>query len=508
MTSGIHHVTAITRNVQKNVDFYAGFLGLKLVKQTGGYEDGEQLHLFYGDRLGSPGSLVTFLVWEAGATGRVGLGQVSEIAFAVPPDSIGDWLQRALAAGVPFTGPSREFGEPVLRLKDPDGIIVKLVGIDMPAAAPLPDPIAPTRIRSITILTEDADRVAEFASRFGYRELVREAPFIRMASDSDVIDLRQSAGFVPGVPGAGVFDHVAYRAPDVDAVRQMRLDLRDHDGATNVHDRKYFLSLYVREPTGVLFEYATDAPGFAVDEDAEHLGETLMIPPRDAARANDLRVVLPQFALPGKDRWPERDLPFVHRFHTPSDPDGSVLVLLHGTGGDEAQLMPFAARLNPRATLLGVRGRAAEEGSLRWFRRFDMATFDQKDIAAEAEAFAAFVDGAVTGYALDPARMTFIGYSNGANLLAALMRLDPGVVRRAILLRPVEVLENGPVPDLSDTHVLLMSGKNDIFGARTAPLVEALRACHVDLDLQVVDSGHELSSLDEPIAQLWLTEQS
>ena len=104
MSEGIHHVTAVTRRVQANVDFYAGFLGLRLVKQTGGFEDGEQLHLFYGDAAGSPGSLITFLVWEDGAAGRVGHGQIGEIALAVPPHSIGDWLSRALAAGVPHEG--------------------------------------------------------------------------------------------------------------------------------------------------------------------------------------------------------------------------------------------------------------------------------------------------------------------------------------------------------------------------------------------------------------------
>ena len=121
MTTGIHHVTAITRNVQKNIDFYAGFLGLRLVKQTGGYKDAEQLHLFYGDRLGSPGSIVTFLVWQDGARGRVGLGQVSEIALAVPPASIGDWLQRALAAGVPVTGPAASTAPaPACSLENPE----------------------------------------------------------------------------------------------------------------------------------------------------------------------------------------------------------------------------------------------------------------------------------------------------------------------------------------------------------------------------------------------------
>lgn len=505
MTTGIHHVTAITRDVQKNVDFYAGFLGLRLVKQTGGYEDATQLHLFYGDRLGSPGSLVTFLVWQAGAPGRVGLGQVNEIAFAVPPSSIGDWLQRALAAAVPFTGPVRELGETVLRLKDPDGITVKLVGVDMPAAAPLPDPIAPTRIHSVTILTENADKIARFASRFGYREQQRDGPFIRMASGSDVIDLRQSAGYVPGAPGTGIFDHVAFRAPDADAVRRMRLDLRDHDGVTNVHDRKYFLSLYVREPTGTLFEYATDGPGFAVDENADQLGGTLMIPPSDTARAADLKVMMPQFALPGEERMPARDLPFVHQFHVPDDPDGAVLVLLHGTGGNETDLMPLGHRINARATLLGVRGRSTEEGVFRWFRRLGENSFDQEDIRSEAEAFAAFVSGAVSGYGLDAARLAFLGYSNGANFLGAVMRLHPGVVPSAMLCRATDVLESGPGMKLPDTRVLSIAGARDPFGEGAIGLERVLSAEGAIVTTEVIDAGHELVEQDEVVARGWLT---
>lgn len=112
MTSGIHHITLIARKVQANVDFYVGFLGLHLVKRTGGYEDPNQLHLFYGDAAGSPGSLVSFLVWEDGSPGRVGYGQPSEIAFAIPPESIGYWMTRALKFNIQATGPSQEFGEP------------------------------------------------------------------------------------------------------------------------------------------------------------------------------------------------------------------------------------------------------------------------------------------------------------------------------------------------------------------------------------------------------------
>ncbi|AHD02536.1 VOC family protein [Leisingera methylohalidivorans] len=505
MTTGIHHVTALTRNVQRNVDFYAGFLGLRLVKQTGGYEDGEQLHLFYGDNLGTPGSIITFLVWQEGASGRVGLGQVSEIAFAVPPASIGDWLQRAITAGVPVSGPERELGETVLRLRDPDGIIVKLVAVDLPTAAPLENPLAPTRIRSVTILTGDARATAAFAERFGYREAMRDGPYTRLASDTDVIDLRQSAGFVTGGPGTGTFDHVAFRAPDAKAVRQMRLDLKDHNGLTNVHDRKYFLSLYVREPAGTLFEYATDAPGFTVDEAAEHLGDTLLIPAHDASRALDLRVTLPQFARPGEERRPMRDLPFVHRFYTPEDPDGSVYVLLHGTGGNESDLMPLAARINPRATLLGVRGRSTEEGTQRWFRRFEPERFDQDDINSEAAAFIFFVGEVIKSYGLDHAQMTFLGYSNGANFLGALMRLHPGTIQRAILLRGGEVLEKTPSADLGSVQVLQLTGTQDPFGRHGNRLETALAESGAAVTVKHIEAGHDLSPEDPLFVSEWLT---
>ncbi len=504
MASGIHHVTAITARVQANVDFYMGFLGLRLVKQTAGFTDGAQLHLFYGDAAGSPGSIVTFLVWEAGARGRTGHGQPSEIALAVPPASIGDWLARALAAQVPVQGPGREFGEPVLRLKDPDGIIVKLVGVEMPAAAALPDPIAPTRLRAVTMLSAEAEASAGFLSQFGYREVAREGALRRLVSRTDAIDLRDAAGYVPAIPGTGMIDHVAFRAADAGAVRDMRKALGRAEGLTEVHDRRYFLSLYARDPGGLLIEYATDAPGFAVDEPHETLGERLLFPPHDTVRAAELRVMLPQFARPGEERRPMRDLPFIHRLHTPEDSDGSTLIHLHGTGGNEADLMPLAHRIAPRASLLGVRGRSTEEGINRWFRRYDAVTYDQADIRAEAEAFAGFVEGAVRGYGLDPDRLSFLGYSNGANLLGAVMLLHPGAVRRAILLRGIAALEDPPAPDLDGADVLLLSGARDPF-ARMAPALEqALREAGATLDARVLDAGHDLTGADLEAARDWL----
>ncbi len=507
MTSGIHHVTAITRRVQDNVDFYAGFLGLRLAKRTAGFEDATQLHLFYGDALGSPGSLLTFLVWEDGAPGRVGHGQVGEIALAVPSASLGDWLGRAIAARVPVEGPQREMGESVLRLKDPDGIIVKLVGAELPARAPLPDAIAPTRVRGVTLFSERPDETAAFVARFGYRPGRREGAIRRMLSDSDAVDIRDTTGFFAGIPGTGIFDHVAFRAADDAALEAMHRALAS-EGPTQVHDRKYFRSLYVRDPAGILFEHATDAPGFTLDEAPEHLGETLFVPPADASREAALRVMLPQFADPGAERPPRRELPFVHRFHHPRNPDGSVILTLHGSGGAEADLFPLGHAVNSRATLLGVRGRATEEGIARWFRRLGPSRFDQADIRAEAEAFAAFIDGAVRGYGIDPAQLTVLGHSNGANFAAAVLALHPGLIRRAVLLRPLAVLDDLPAADLTGTRALVLTGAQDPDAPKAERLTSWLTQSRATLDARVIAAGHALSDPDRQAIRDWMVHEA
>ncbi len=499
--SGLHHITGITANVQANVDFYVGFLGLKLVKRTAGYADAEQLHLIYGDGLGSPGSLLTFLVWESTGRGRTGIGQVSEVALAVPAVSFADWVTKAIAAGIPFDGPSREFAEPVLRLKDPDGMIVKLVGVDLATVAPLPE--APTRLRGVTVLTDKPAETEAFVARFGYRPTLRAGLTLRMVSDTDVVDVREVSGYVPSVPGAGVPDHVAYHAQDVDAVRSMRASLRDY-GPTEVHDRKYFLSLYVRDPAGILMEYATDGPGMTVDEAPDALGQTLFMPPQGADRADDLKAMLPQFALPGEERFPVRDLPFLHRFNRPQDPDGTVLVLLHGTGGNEADLMPIARRMAPRATLLGVRGRANEDGSNRWYRRSNAMTFDEADLRSEAEAFAAFVEGAVKGYGLAADRLVFVGYSNGASFLAGVIQLHPAAIRRAILLRAADATVISAAIDMPDSRVLMLDGRDDTLVGATPRLAAHLTARGAALEVRTLPAGHALSAADATEAAQWL----
>lgn len=513
-SDGIHHVTMIARKVQANVDFYAGFLGMRLVKRTAGFEDSMQLHLFYGDAIASPGSLLTFLIWEDGAPGRAGYGQPFEVSLAIDPASIGFWLTRALTAGIRAEGPVSEFGEPVIRLKDPDGIIVKLVGTQAlegeahPFAAPgIPAEHAIRRIRGATLLTEVPEQTAAFIeTNFGYGHAAEEGSIRRMVSQSgDVLDIRDAGGFWASAPGTGTFDHVALRARDIGHLNATQEGLKAlNSSVTNAHDRKYFHSLYVREPGGVLIEMATDAPGMSIDEPLASLGESLFIPPMFMRKEEDVRVSLPQFSMPGEPRVIYRDLPFVHRFQIPDEPDGQTIVLLHGTGGSETSLMPLARSAAPNATLLGVRGRATEDETARWFRRFADFSYDQKDIASEAEAFAAFLDGAIAVYGIDPARLTFIGQSNGANFLAAFLALHPQFATRAVLLRPVPVLDTWPGADLSGVRFLLVDGERDSGREKAGELATILAARGASVTAESVQSGHEVVAADIAVVSRWL----
>jgi len=511
MSQGIHHVTLITRKVQANVDFYAGFLGLRLVKRTAGYEDASQLHVFYGDAEGSPGTLVTFLAWEDGSPGRVGVGQVGEIALAIEPASIGFWLTRALTAGVPHEGPSLEFGEPVLRLKDPDGIIVKLVGVQN-LRAPAPwraDGIPPEhtigRIRGVTIFAEDVELTHAFLERhFCFGETARHGAITRLASTSgDVLDLRDAAGFWSSAPGTGTVDHVALRARDRAEVETADRRLREANASTtSMHDRRYFYSLYVREPGGVLLELATDGPGMTVDELPSDLGARLFFPQAWPEAQADIEVRLPQFGMPGEPRTVYRELPFVHRIVEPAVPDGSTLVLLHGSGGNETSLLPFARRVAPNSTLLAVRGRSFEEGAPRWFRRHG-GGFDQDDIGTESEAFAAFLDSAAQAYGFDPANAIFLGQSNGANFLAAFMLLYPGGLHRAALLRPVPVLDPAPEPRFDSTAMLIVTGTDDPQRDGGTKLGAAFTRLGADVDVITVPGGHDIGDADIAAFQAW-----
>jgi len=306
----IHHVTAIAREPQRNLDFYAGTLGMRLVKLTINYDDPGTYHLYYGDELGRPGSLLTFFSWTSGRPGRQGTGQTNGIGLAIPPASLGFWIEWLLSRGVKYEGPTRRFEEQVLAFADPDGLLLELIAtprVDQVNGwrdGPVPAEHAVRGVHAVTIWEDGNAGSADFLTeRMGFRARGEEENRLRFESAQDglgtVVDLRRAPGFWGGTDGVGTVHHVAFRAAD-DVEQQVRQEqLRASGvGVTDVRDRNYFRSIYFREPGGVLFEIATDGPGFTVDEKPEELGTTLRLPPQYESMRQRLELALPPLRLP------------------------------------------------------------------------------------------------------------------------------------------------------------------------------------------------------------------
>jgi glyoxalase family protein len=315
--SGIHHVTAIASDPQRNIDFYAGVLGLRLIKRTVNFDDPTTYHFYFGDGIGRPGSLLTFFPWPNARRGRQGAGQAAVASFAIVPGSVGFWLERLMRRGVEFEQPvTRLDGERVIALKDPDGLLLELVShqrvVGQCEAAPgtagtgtqIPPAHAIRGLYSVT-LWQDGHQQTEalLTGLLGFRLVREQGSIFRYTSDDSrpgsIIDIRLVPGLWPGVMGAGTVHHVAFRAAD-DAAQAGVHDVLQSSGynVTPVLDRDYFRSVYFREPGGVLFEIATDGPGFTVDEPVDTLGSSLKLPPWLEARRFEIEALLPNIHLP------------------------------------------------------------------------------------------------------------------------------------------------------------------------------------------------------------------
>jgi len=287
---GIHHITAIAGDPDRNLRFYAHTLGLRLVKLTVNYDDPATYHFYFGDEVGRPGSILTFFPWPHGSPGRLGTGQVGAVAFAIPPASLGFWIERLLGQGVRYEGPSRRFDEPVLAFADPDGLPIELIATDRVSALPgraeagVPAEHAIRALHGATIWEDgDTGTVELLTGQLGFRPLAEEGTILRLEGGEGaggLVDLRRAPGFWRGAGGVGTVHHIAFRATD-SAEQLARREALVAAGyqVTPVLDRTYFRSIYFREPGGVLFEIATDGPGFTADEPLETLGERLALPP-------------------------------------------------------------------------------------------------------------------------------------------------------------------------------------------------------------------------------------
>jgi glyoxalase family protein len=306
LLTGLHHITAISSDVRRNMQFYTQVLGLRFVKKSVNQDDTGTYHLYYGNYAGSPGTALTFFPWAGLARGRPGKGQAYATAFSVPEGSLPFWQQRFASLKVTASPVETRFGDQVLSFQDHDGMRLELVAtgeIDPRPPTPSPDVPAAYAIRgfhsSTLALAESHPTASVLVHQMGYRLLQetdhRTRYTIADGGPGTYVDLLTDPAIPRGLNGAGTVHHIAFRTPDDASQASARETLLN--GALQVSpviDRAYFKSIYYREPGGVLFEIATDQPGFAIDEPLETLGQKLSLPPHLEPYRVEIEASLPK----------------------------------------------------------------------------------------------------------------------------------------------------------------------------------------------------------------------
>jgi glyoxalase family protein len=305
---GLHHVTAISGPPQANVDFYVGTMRQRLVKRTVNFDAPDTYHLYYGDRAGSPGTILTFFPFADAGPGRAGPGMASAVAYRVPPGGLEAWMVRLAEDAIDFAGLADRFGERMIALTDPDGLRIELIEAAGPSGADGDGAPVDDGFHAVTLWPSDPVPTARLLTGlFGYQEAEREASDgterLRFRSPAGgrgaVVDLIRLDAPSIGRQGAGSIHHVAFRAESRAIQGEWRERVADFGlDVTPVIDRQYFESIYFREPGGILFEIATDPPGFAVDEAEAELGTHLKLPPQHERHRAEIERVLPPIRVP------------------------------------------------------------------------------------------------------------------------------------------------------------------------------------------------------------------
>ncbi|VHO05198.1 ring-cleaving dioxygenase [Candidatus Rhabdochlamydia sp. T3358] len=307
LVTGIHHITSLASDAQKNVDFYAGILGLRLVKKTINFDVLEIYHLYYGNEEGSPGTIMTFFPYPGIPQGRKGKGQLTVTSFSIPEHSIDYWTKRLDKFHIPYEKPEQRFSETVIYFEDLDGLGLELVANQLDNRSSftygnIPSQFAIKGFYGITLVEECYEKTANLLVNQVDHKFIAETEnrFRYSASDKpgDFVDILCSPEALKGLSGYGTVHHVAFATEtDITQLAARERLLEFGLDVTPVLNREYFLSIYFREPGGVLFEIATVSPGFSVDEPFEHLGETLKLPPWEEPNRASIEQVLPPIKL-------------------------------------------------------------------------------------------------------------------------------------------------------------------------------------------------------------------
>lgn len=303
---GLHHITAIAGDAQRNYDFYTGVLGLRMVKRTVNFDDPGTYHFYFGDRVGTPGTILTFFPWPRVKQGKAGVGMATEIGYSVPAGSLEFWQERFKKFGVKYGSVQQKFGEDYLPFQDPDGLNLELIVSDSPddregyETLEVDKGSALKGFHNITLSLWNIQPTAKILTDiFGYKFSGQEGNHYRFKTDSvstaAIVDLLEKPDGERGVNAGGTNHHVAFRVKDEETLMFFREKvLKSGHQITEKINRDYFFSLYFREPGGVLFEIATDNPGFATDESVEELGNSLQLPDRYKGSRKQIESALPE----------------------------------------------------------------------------------------------------------------------------------------------------------------------------------------------------------------------
>jgi len=310
--TGLHHITVIAGDPQENLDFYVGVLGMRLVKKTVNQDVPGTYHLFYADGAAHAGTDLTFFPWPDMAPGQAGVGLTVEVALAVPAGSLGYWTDRLTCHGVEVTEPATRFGERLLTFADPHGLRLALVetadtrDFTPWARSVVPEAYQVRGLHAVRLLERNASPTTDFLlNTMGFEEVGEEAGWRRFVlpggRSGRVIDVKQLPSERQGTWGTGSVHHVAWRVPDdTTQLKVQRLLQVAGRHPTPVIDRFWFKSVYFKEPGGVLFEVATDGPGFGVDEPLDELGGSLVLPPWLEPKRSQIEASLAPLQTPEK----------------------------------------------------------------------------------------------------------------------------------------------------------------------------------------------------------------
>lgn len=303
---GLHHITAIAGDAQRNYNFYTKVLGLRLVKKTVNFDDPQTYHFYFGDEMGTPGTILTFFPWPQVKQGKTGAGMATEIGYSVLKGSLDFWIDRFEEKNVRHSQITEKFGEKKLAFQDPDGLNLSLIeatNADKRKSFESTEIIGEVSIKgfhSVTLSLNNKTATAEILTEiFGYTEIKSEGKHTRYRTDTvenaAIVDILEDPGLSRGINAGGTNHHVAFRVKDEKTLMEMRQKVLEKGlQITEKINRDYFFSLYFREPGGVLFEIATDNPGFATDETVEELGIKLQLPERYKSSRTQIEKALPE----------------------------------------------------------------------------------------------------------------------------------------------------------------------------------------------------------------------